>query len=306
MFVLCFALLHSPRMPPECHALAYLCREVPAWSKEHKCFSCHNNGDAACALLTAVRVGFKIPDTALDDTAHWLTSPQNWAKNDPDAKYADKQLDTLQFGVALLEAMDAGKFKERDPLDKAAELVAALQHRDGYWPIGPNGTLGSPVTHGATLATVDARRILQRANAAKYKQAIKNADQWLREKQPKTVVDAAALLLALDKGEDDDSAKRRKECLAILRKGEAKDAGWGPYVNAAPEVFDTALVTVALSRQPRSEEIRTWLKRGRAYLLSKQQKDGSWPETTRPSGAESYAQRLSTTAWATQALLATR
>jgi hypothetical protein len=71
-------------------------------------------------------------------------------------------------------------------------------------------------------------------------------------------------------------------------------------------VFDTALVVVALSRQPESEEIKTWLKRGRAYLIRTQQEDGSWPETTRPSGAESYAQRISTTAWATQALLATR
>jgi hypothetical protein len=48
------------------------------------------------------------------------------------------------------------------------------------------------------------------------------------------------------------------------------------------------------------------IQRGRAYLLSSQQGDGSWPETTRPRGAESYAQRLSTTGWATLALLATR
>jgi squalene cyclase len=121
----------------------------------------------------------------------------------------------------------------------------------------------------------------------------------------KSVLDAAAILLALNKADDDDSTKRRKECLEVLRKGESKDGGWGPYVNSAPEVFDTALVTLALGRQPATEEIRTWLKRGRAYLVSSQQKDGSWPETTRPSGAESYAQRLSTTAWATQALLAT-
>ena len=32
------------------------------------------------------------------------------------------------------------------------------------------------------------------------------------------------------------------------------------------------------------------IQRGRAYLLATQQPDGSWPETTRPRGGESYAQ----------------
>ena len=46
--------------------------------------------------------------------------------------------------------------------------------------------------------------------------------------------------------------------------------------------------------------------RGRAFLLTQQQPDGSWIETTRPPGNVSYAQRISTTGWATLALLATR
>ena len=34
---------------PEERALAYLAREVPAWSRENHCFSCHNNWDGARA-----------------------------------------------------------------------------------------------------------------------------------------------------------------------------------------------------------------------------------------------------------------
>ena len=44
----------------------------------------------------------------------------------------------------------------------------------------------------------------------------------------------------------------------------------------------------------------------RHLRMSFQLDDGSWVETTRPSGAQSYAQRIATTAWATLALLATR
>ena len=33
----------------ESRALAYLASEVPRWSRENKCYSCHNDGDAARA-----------------------------------------------------------------------------------------------------------------------------------------------------------------------------------------------------------------------------------------------------------------
>jgi len=48
------------------------------------------------------------------------------------------------------------------------------------------------------------------------------------------------------------------------------------------------------------------IRRGRLYLAQAQLLDGSWPETTRPSGEESYAQRISTSSWATLALLNTQ
>ena len=66
------------------------------------------------------------------------------------------------------------------------------------------------------------------------------------------------------------------------------------------------MVVLALAGQEQTAEIKTWIGRGRAYLLAAQEKDGGWPETTRPSGSSSYAQRTATTAWALQALLATK
>jgi squalene cyclase len=306
MLVLFFALVHAPCLPAEDRALAYLIREVPAWNAAHKCFSCHNNGDGARTLYTAIRLGRAVPDKALADTARWLEKPEDWVYDADDKSHSDMRLDRIQFGTALLEAMDAGRIKERKPLLKAAELIAAQQQRDGYWPVGADGSVGSPATHGATLATVNARRILERADRSKYKEAIRKADDWLDRKTVKSVLDAAGVLLYLEKADGAEAAARRKECCAVLRIGEAEEGGWGPYVNSSPEVFDTALVVLALSRQPESEEMQTWVKRGRAYLVRLQQKDGSWQETTRPSGAESYAQRISTTAWAAQALLATR
>ena len=96
---------------------------------------------------------------------------------------------------------------------------------------------------------------------------------------------------------------RRERCLELLRKGQSKTGGWGPTVNSPPEVFDTAFVVIALRKHPKVLEAVALQALGRDYLIKSQSDDGTWPETTRPSGANSYAHRVSTTAWAVRALL---
>ena len=61
--------------------------------------------------------------------------------------------------------------------------------------------------------------------------------------------------------------------------------------------------TIALQQPGRDSEVATAIDRGRRHLLDGQNPDGSWPETTRPPNLESYAQRISTTAWSLLALL---
>src|SRR5688572_462950 len=58
----------DPIAAAEARAVEFLKREVPAWSRDNGCFSCHNNGDAARALYTASRKGYRIPPGVLADT----------------------------------------------------------------------------------------------------------------------------------------------------------------------------------------------------------------------------------------------
>src|SRR5437588_9299128 len=81
----------------ESRALTYLAREVPRWARENKCYSCHNNGDAARALYTAVRLGYTVPARALEDTSRWLLRPQQWDHNGGDSPFSDKKLARIQF-----------------------------------------------------------------------------------------------------------------------------------------------------------------------------------------------------------------
>ena len=278
---------------PSERGLQYLAREVPKWRAENGCFSCHNNGDGARALYAA-----KKHMQALASTNEWLVRPAEWDKGRSDATNSDKRLARMQFAAALTSAIEAGAVTDRQALNTAAESLIALQSSDGSWEIEDEGeAAGSPVTWGTTLSTYFVRRTLQTADVARFGTAIARAEQWLRSTQPRYTPDAAAVLLAFP--QDAGVRARSIERFALT---QTSDGGWGPIRNAPAEAFDTALVLLALSAADPGSKL---IAGGREFLVRTQQASGGWPETTRPPGSQSYAQHISTTAWATMALLAT-
>jgi hypothetical protein len=305
LFVVVSLALAADALTPEERAVAHLAREVPAWPKENDCFSCHHNGVAAGALYAARRKGLKVSNEPLEETTRWLARPEKWEYKRDGAAPTDKALMRVQFAAALVEAVEAGVVGDRKPLLAAARLVAAEQQKDGSWQVDAEGSLGSPATLGPALATHLARRTLAEADAKEHREAVARADRWLRGAKAESVLDAAGVLLALEGADDDRAVSQKRHCLELIRKGQDKEGGWGPYPKSAPEAFDTAAALLALSRYPGEEGVKAMTKRGREYLVAAQRKDGSWPETTRPDGGVSYAQRTATAGWALRALLAT-
>lgn len=280
-------------------AIRFLRQEVPAWSAENKCFSCHNNGDGARALFTAARAGYTVPVASLQDTLTWIAAPTQWDKNRGDPGFSDQRLANIQFASTLSAAVDAGHLRASDALMEASKRIIADQDADGAWPIDAGNPVGSPVTYGTVLATATAAKILQRSDA--FPEAIESAVRWLNKSNPINVP-AAAALLSLDQ----ISNETKSASINFLLSAQTSDGGWGPYANSPAEAYDTALTLIALSAHRHRPGVAERIERGRKFLKATQQSDGSWPTTTRPSGGESYAQSISTTAWATMALLATK
>lgn len=293
----------SPRAAAE-RAVKFLAREVPQWKVANKCYSCHNNGDAARALFQARKQGLEFDRDALANTVAWLKQPENWRHNGGEGEFSDKRLAAIQFGASLLAARSTGTLDDRAALQRAAALVAAEQEDDGSWQVDAPGTVGSPATYGSGLATAAALRLLVAADQEKFADAIVRAGRWLRQHEAKNMPDAAGVLLALADAPDDAARAQRERCLSLLRKGQRDSGGWGPYSVSRTEPFDTAVAVLALAASADFAGRSEMIERGRRYLIEMQLDDGSWPETTRPSGDISYAQRLSTTGWATLALLA--
>ena len=293
---------------PEDRAVAYLAREVPRWSAENRCFSCHNNGDGARALFMASGGSARVPGDALAETTRWLAKPEGWDRNGGDGPSGDKRLARVQFAAALAEAVAVGRVADRSSFLRAAGRLAEDQAEDGSWRLDEEESLGSPATYGLPLATFTALEVLRAADpdGTRFRDAIERADRWLSRREPGSTLDAAAGLLALGSRADPAAASRRRRLLDFLRAGRSDEGGWGPYRDSPSEPFDTAVVLLAFARKRDEPGSDALIGGGRAYLISTQLDDGSWPETTRPPGGESYAQRVSTTAWATRALRATR
>jgi len=266
-------------------ALRYLGGEVASWPRENRCYSCHNNGDAARTLLRAHRMGLPVDQQNLRGTLDWLANPERWDNQPGDPAFGDRKLARIQFAAALLEAIEAGAIPDRGALEKAAALVAAMQEQEGGFTVDPESSSGSPVTYGPMLATHMARRVLL---AGGKKQEASRAEQWLRNRRAASLVDAAAKLMATG---DPGAAE-------FVLSRQAPNGSW------LSEAFDTALALLALeqNKEPRAQEA---IARGRRYLLDSQLPEGGWRGTTRPAGAASYAQHVSTSGWAALALLAT-
>lgn len=254
-------------LTPVERAVAYLSKEVPRWRGENGCFSCHNNGDGARALY---RAGVAPGSAALRETTAWLTSPADWDTNRGDPAVSDKKLARIQFGAALLAS---GRM---DSACAAAGVIGKDMGPDGSWTVDS----GSPATYGTVLATYFAREVLRACG-----QETLLTDGWLAARRPASVVEAAALLMA---------SPERADARQYLQGARTSDGGWGEYPGTPAQVFDTAVAVIALRGDAP----------GRAWLLAQQQPEGGWAETTRPPGSQSYAQHISTTAWALLALLA--
>ena len=270
------------------------------------------NGDATRALLEAGARGYDL-GPSLDETLNFLKQPATWDQYKAPSGFDDKRLLRLQFASALAAAERHGKAASTD-LEAAAKLLVADQAADGSWTLDQSQSLGSPATYGAILATWSARTSLIASGMQPDNFTIVQADRWLRGLTVDTVYDASTLLLALDLTGDVMADGLRRTALSIVRTGQTENGGWGPEATAPPQVFDTAIAVLALSAlnvEPRiarstfrPEELLAAIARGKAFIESQQRPDGSWPETTRTAGQDSYAQRISTTGWALLALLA--
>ena len=249
------------RPTPEARAVAFLSREVPRWSRQKHCFSCHNNGDAARALFRAARAGQNVPEDALADTTSWLQKPADWDHNGGEGPFSDKRLARVAFTAALATAVSTGHVKDRSPLLKAAAQLALDQAADGSWPLEGEDTTGAPATYGRPLATLLARESLTAAEPVRFQAAIERADAWLLKLDVQNVTNACVSLLAIASAKRQPPAPSQARSLELIARAQSEGGGWGPDAFSPPEPFDTALALLALAKCEPTVHVQTLITR---------------------------------------------
>ena len=285
--------------------MAFLSREVPRWSRENHCYSCHNNGDAARALYEAARAGYRVPDKALADTTGWLSQPSGWDHNGGDGPFSDKRLARWSSRPRWPPRADRADPRSRGAAAGGRAAGASTRPRTAPGPSTGRRRRARRRPRRA-LATFLARDSLATAQPDRFRAAIDRADGWLMKRE--LVYHHGCL------GQPDGVAAPRRAGgvrapatgarLTPSRPGRRRRLGALCHLTARAVRHRAGLARAGEIR--RLDQVRRMIARGRAYLIAHQHDDGSWTETTRPPGAESYAQRISTTGWATLALLATR
>lgn len=280
--------------------IAYLAEATPKWQVEHRCASCHHQGSAVRALLAARAKGLLRRDEVLTTSFDWLARPEKWGENHGDPQASDQALAELQFGGSLLAAQKQFPDRFGKSLLQLAKQLEKQQGLSGEFKLTNSDGLGLPITLGSVLLTGMARDVFE-TQGETYREKANLANHWLRNFRPRNTLEAASLLITLKQGED--QKPMRATARRIVFESAHKGGGFGPYANSPPEVFDTALAVIALMRDEASPKKRELSEKGIKQLMEWQLEDGSWEETTRPSGGISYAHRVSTTSWAIEALL---
>jgi hypothetical protein len=290
---------------PEEKAVTYIASEGPRWPMENHCFSCHNNGDGARSLYLAYRLKYPVPVQALETASDWLQNPNEWGKSGTTG-LGDEKLARIQFGAALADAVDLGIIKDKSIVVRAAGLLLMHQEANGSWQVDAQSAAPSAVTYGPVLATFMARRTLERAGDARFNDAIARADKWLLSADVKSIVNAAAVVLALENRTEPASKTKLEQAVSVLLNSQNADGGWGAFAQTPAEPFETSMALLALNSVREKPDVESRIVRGRTFLASVQFEDGGWPAERQSATGGTYARHISTSAWATMALISTK
>ena len=238
------------------------------------CAACHaqNVMDTAAPILRSKGISLDVKETASRlavTKGRFVNSVPHLLERLDAAGTPDVPL----FSIAALA--DSGY--EPDRMTDAMTInVAAQQYADGRWHVG--WTARPPISDGDIARTALGIRMLSTyappALAPEMKPRLARAKRWMESVVPVTTDDRAMQILGMSWGGTD--AATIAKATAALMKTQRDDGGWAQREELASDAYGTGKALYALAVGGRVSPTHAALRRGIAFLLSTQQKDGSW------------------------------
>jgi hypothetical protein len=287
-----------------------------------QCFACHNQGVPIFALTAAKSRGFAIDEAELTTQLQFIADflGKNREKY-LEGKGTGGQADTAGYALSTLAA---GQWPPDETTAAVAEYLL-LRHEDrDHWGSSGNRPPTEDSPFSTTFVALRGLAVYsteeQRERADSRRERVR---EWLVKTQPKDNEERVFRLLALKEiaAPGEEIASAVKELLAKQRD----DGGWAqldaaggdtgyPEWAAQSDAYATGTALVALAQAGGLATSDAAYQRGLAYLLKKQEADGSWHVITRSKPFQAYFESgfphgndqfisCAATGWATLALV---
>jgi len=287
------------------------------------CVSCHQEGLGRIATGVARKAGLPIDEPTnqaqqqrIDGMLGALRPLHEQAVQSPEAM---KQVPLIEINeVATIDGwMLAGMAEHGQPATAetaaVAKVLAAQQSPEGCWTFSmPRVPMQSSRFTFTALAVRSLNAYFPASESAERARRIDLARTWLTKTAPQTSEDRAFRLLGLKwaGAGQEEIGKAAREILADQRP----DGGWSQLPHLQSDAYATGQALYALHEGSGMPSADPTYKKGVAYLLRTQDKDGSWYVAKRaipannyidagfPHGQSQYAS-FNGTCWATIALI---
>ncbi|WP_020470142.1 prenyltransferase/squalene oxidase repeat-containing protein [Zavarzinella formosa] len=297
-------------------SLPYLMKSSAAWREDRKCVTCHQVPFALWPLNDARTRGIRVDEKFTDDLTAWSLNFCTTNKNDNE--FTGGFLSTM---VKLILALE-GSTKKED-VAKAYEffvpIIAKRQRPDGSWKEGNFIEIRGARREGIetdTMWTLIGLNALEKQAGEVLTPLARDSIKKMRElglaslkdATPETRTDWLALRMLVEhqNGDPKQAEKWRKELL----KRQNADGGWPFVKDGASHPLVTGeclyLLSVGGLKGDEPEVRRAW-----KFLVSAQEKDGSWKTTSRQEFGKSGKTKINDvnthwgTGWAAVGLLRT-
>ncbi len=274
------------------------------------CFTCHNQGLPAMALITARSRGFAIDEInlrqQLQSTADFL------ARNHDNYRQGRGQAGQVFMAGYALWALNSGDWPADETTAAVAEYFLKYQSDDDHWSTGTDRPPSEVSSFTATFLGLNSLAAFSTSDQRERAQ-LRRAQvlDWLRSAAPEDTEDRVFRLWAF-RTADATPADIQSATQSLLEIRQS-DGGWSQSAAMESDSYATATALVALHRAANFPTDDSRYRQGIDFLLQQQLADGSWHvvshskpfqtyyESGYPHGKDQFIS-ITAAAWATMAL----
>jgi Prenyltransferase and squalene oxidase repeat len=294
-------------------SLALLQASSRTWMERSGCASCHHQSLPAVAFALAKTRGLAVDDAIVREQVRVMLA--RWAPEREGLFQRDNGgINNAVFNAAYaLLGLAVAEVMPNATTDAMVHFISTHQMADGRFR---SNSQRPPLEYSDVTATALGIRALQQYAPPGRKDetliVLARARNWLVSTLPRGTEEKTFQLLGLAwSGAGTDATARRASSLAAEQR---PDGGWAQLPDLSSDAYATGQALVALHQAGGVPTSSAVYRKGVAFLLKTQLKDGSWLVTSRASGAQPYFESgfphgtdqfisAAGTAWATSALL---